>query len=112
MSYLTGTLSSVALLWLLITFFTRATSSSGSLTETWIVIIGMQIVRFFSRLLLAWAIGPFVLLIELAALYILAPDRELVAAGLDEVKPSPSGKGKYLLRDLPARSPHLFQSLL
>lgn len=69
--FIAGTFISVALLWLLITFFTRATDPSESLTETWIVIIGMQIVRFFSRLLLGGVIGPFVVLIELAALYLL-----------------------------------------
>lgn len=69
--FIAGTFTSVALLWLLITIFTRATSSSDSLTETWIVIIGMQIVHFFSRFLLVGLIGPFVFLVELAALYIL-----------------------------------------
>lgn len=66
-----GTFLQVGILWFLITLFTRSTSSSQSLTETWIVVIGMLIVSFLTRLLLGAILGPFTLLINIAALYIL-----------------------------------------
>lgn len=66
-----GTFLQVGILWFLITLFTRSTSSSQSLTETWIVVIGMLIVSFLTSLLLGAILGPFTLLINIAALYIL-----------------------------------------
>ncbi|HEY1121685.1 MAG TPA: hypothetical protein VGE67_08800, partial [Haloferula sp.] len=63
-----GTFLQVGILWFLITLFTRSTSSSQSLTETWIVVIGMLIVSFLTRLLLGAILGPFTLLINIAAL--------------------------------------------
>lgn len=66
-----GTFLSVGILWFLITFFSRSTSSTQSLTETWIVIIGMMIVNLLSRWLLGGILGPFTLLISVAALYFL-----------------------------------------
>jgi hypothetical protein len=66
-----GIFLQVGILWFLITLFTRSTSSSQSLNETWIVVIGMLIVSFLSRLLLGGILGPFTAIIEVAALYLL-----------------------------------------
>lgn len=69
--HIIGTFLSVGILWFLITLFTRSTSSTQSLTETWIVVIGMLIVGFVSRLLLSGILGPFTLVVDIAALYLL-----------------------------------------
>jgi hypothetical protein len=61
----------VGVLWFLITFYSRSTNSSSTLRETWIVIIGMIIVGFFSRLLLGGLLGPFTGILSLIALYFL-----------------------------------------
>ncbi|MCW1883658.1 hypothetical protein OKA04_02890 [Luteolibacter flavescens] len=66
-----GLFLQVGILWFLITLFTGSTSSSRSLTETWIVVIGMLIVSFLVRLLLGGILGPFTFVIEIAALYLL-----------------------------------------
>jgi len=66
-----GTFLSVGILWFLITLFTRSTSSSKSLNETWIVVFGMLIVSFLSRLLLGGLLGPFTIIVNIAALYLL-----------------------------------------
>lgn len=66
-----GTFLSVGVLWFLITIFTRSTDSSQSLRETWIVVIGMLIVSFLSRLLLPEVLGPFTVVINIAVLYLL-----------------------------------------
>ena len=52
-----GVFISVATLWFLITLFTRSTSSSQSLTETWIVVIGMLIIGMLTKWLLADLLG-------------------------------------------------------
>ncbi len=65
------TFLSVGILWFLITLFTRSTSSSQSLTETWIVVIGMLIVGILSKWFLAGILGPFTVIIDIAALYLL-----------------------------------------
>ncbi|BCX47502.1 hypothetical protein HAHE_14100 [Haloferula helveola] len=69
--HIISTFLSVGILWFLITLFTRSTNASQSLTETWIVIIGMLIVGFISRLLLSGVLGPFTVIIDIAALYLL-----------------------------------------
>jgi len=61
----------VGILWLLITLFTRSTSSSQSLRETWIVILGMMIFGFFSRWFLDDIFGPLTGLLNIAWLYFL-----------------------------------------
>lgn len=66
-----GTFLQVGILWFLITLFTGQTNASVSLTETWIVMIGMMIVGVLTRLLLAPFLGPFVVLIDAGALYLL-----------------------------------------
>jgi hypothetical protein len=66
-----GVLISVAILWFLITLFTRSTSSSQSLTETWIVVIGMLMVGMLSRWLLEDLLGPFTFVVNVVALYFL-----------------------------------------
>ncbi len=66
-----GTFLSVGVLWFLITLFTGSTDSSQSLRETWIVVIGMLIVSLLSRLLLGGILGPFTVVINIAALYLL-----------------------------------------
>lgn len=66
-----GTFISVGLLWFLITLFTRSTNSSQTLTETWIVVIGMLFVSFLSNLLLGGILGPFTAIVNIAALYFL-----------------------------------------
>ena len=66
-----GTFLQVGILWFIITLFTRSTNSSQSLNETWIVVIGMLIVSFLSRLLLGAILGPFTVIVEIAALYLL-----------------------------------------
>lgn len=45
-------LISVTILWFLITLFTRSTNSSQTLTESWIVVIGMLIANLLIKLLL------------------------------------------------------------
>ena len=66
-----GTFLSVGILWFLITLFTNSNNSSHSLTQTWIVVIGMLIVGFLSKLLLAGFLGPFTVIVDIAALYLL-----------------------------------------
>lgn len=66
-----GTFLSVGVLWFVITLFTRSTDSSQSLRETWIVVIGMLVVSLLSRLLLAGILGPFTVVVNIAALYLL-----------------------------------------
>ena len=66
-----GTFLQVGILWFLITLFTGQTNSNVSLTETWIVMIGMMIVGLLSRVILAPFLGPFVVLIDVGALYLL-----------------------------------------
>lgn len=66
-----GIFLQVGILWFLITLFTRSTSSSESLNETWIVVFGMLIVSFLTRLLLGGILGPFTVVINIAALYLL-----------------------------------------
>lgn len=66
-----GTFLSVGILWFLITFFSRSTSSTQSLTETWIVVIGMMIVNLLCRWLLGGILGPFTLIVSIVALYFL-----------------------------------------
>ena len=66
-----GTFISVAVLWFLITLFTRSTSSSRNLNEAWIVVIGMLIVRFVLRHLLGGVLGLFTIVLEIGALYLL-----------------------------------------
>ena len=66
-----GTFLSVGVLWFLITLFTGSTDSSQSLRETWIVVIGMLIVSLLSRLLLGAVLGPFTVVIDIIALYLL-----------------------------------------
>lgn len=69
--YVFGTFLSVGILWFLITLFTRSTSSSRSQTEAWIVVIGMLIVGILTRLLLGRILGPFTVVINIVALYLL-----------------------------------------
>ncbi|WP_411846761.1 hypothetical protein AAFN60_04190 [Roseibacillus persicicus] len=66
-----GTIINVSILWFLITLYTRSTNSAESLRETWIVVIGMAIVRLLSHLILGGILGPFTFFIELVALYFL-----------------------------------------
>jgi hypothetical protein len=66
-----GLLFNVGILWFLITLFTRQTNSTVSLGETWIVIIGAMVVGIMSRLLLGGVLGPFVVIIDIIALYFL-----------------------------------------
>jgi hypothetical protein len=66
-----GLLFNVGILWFLITLFTRQTNSTVSLGETWMVIIGAMVVGIVSRLLLGGVLGPFVVIIDIIALYFL-----------------------------------------
>ena len=66
-----GPFISAAILWFLITLFTRSTSSSQTLTETWIVVIGMAMVSIVVRLLLGEILGIFTLALDVFALYLL-----------------------------------------
>lgn len=58
-----------AILWFLITFFTRSTSADRSLIQTMVVVGGMFLVGIVSEFALRPAIGFFTMVIELAALY-------------------------------------------
>ncbi len=62
---------SVAILWFLITLFTRSTNSSQTLTETWIVMIGMLMVSLLTKFLLGGVLGIFTLVLNVVALYFL-----------------------------------------
>jgi hypothetical protein len=66
-----GLLLNVGILWFLITLFTRQTNSTVSLGETWIVIIGTVVVGVLSRLLLGGFLGPFVVIVDIMALYLI-----------------------------------------
>jgi hypothetical protein len=66
-----GLFLQVGILWFLITLFTRSTNANQSLNETWIVVFGMLIVGFVSRLLLSPFLGPFIVIIDVTALYLL-----------------------------------------
>jgi hypothetical protein len=66
-----GLFLQVGILWFLITLLTRSTNANQSLNETWIVIFGMLIVGFVSRLFLSAFLGPFTVLVDVAALYLL-----------------------------------------
>jgi hypothetical protein len=68
---LIGSFVSAAILWFLITLFTRSTNSSQTLTETWIVVIGMAMVSIVTRLLLGGILGIFTLVLNVVALYLL-----------------------------------------
>jgi hypothetical protein len=69
--HLFGLFLNVGILWFLITLFTRSTNARQSLTETWIVIIGMLVVGVMARWLIGPFLGPLVGLVEVAALYLL-----------------------------------------
>ena len=62
-----GVFFDIALLWFFIVLFTRSTNADQSLTETFIVIIGVMLSGFIAWLL----IGPAALLIQIIALYFL-----------------------------------------
>jgi len=62
---------SLALLWFLVTLFTRSTNSSQTLTESWIIVIGMLIVNLLSKLFLYHFLGIFTLVVNIIALYFL-----------------------------------------
>lgn len=66
-----GIVLQAGILWFLITFFTRQANSVQSWREAKIVLIGVLFVTILSRLLLLNLLGPLVLLIEAAALYLL-----------------------------------------
>jgi len=66
-----GTFLSVAVLWVLIYIFTDCSDSSQSFGEAWIVVIGLRIARYFSALLLDGLLGPFSVVINIVALYLL-----------------------------------------
>jgi hypothetical protein len=66
-----GLFLQVGILWFLITLFTQSTNANQSLNETWIVVFGMLIVGFVSRLFLSAFLGPFTVLVDVAALYLL-----------------------------------------
>lgn len=61
----------VGILWFLVTLYSRSSNSSSTLRETWIVVLGVLCVGFVARLALGWLLGPFVGLINIAALYLL-----------------------------------------
>ena len=69
--FILNILLQVGVLWFLITFYSRATKSSSTLRETWIVVIGVFIVGVISRFLLGWILGSFTGIISLIALYFL-----------------------------------------
>ena len=66
-----GLFLQVGILWFLITLFSRSTNSSQTLTETWIVVIGMLVVGVLTRWFLSGFLGPFTVIIDIAALYLL-----------------------------------------
>jgi hypothetical protein len=66
-----GLFLQVGILWFLITLFTRSTNAKQSLVETWIVVFGMLAIGFVARWLLSPIAGPLVVLVEVAALYLL-----------------------------------------
>ncbi|BDS07451.1 hypothetical protein NT6N_24910 [Oceaniferula spumae] len=66
-----GILVQVGILWFLITFYSRSTNSSATLSETWIVVLSMLAIGFVARLLLSGILGPFVGILPIIALYFL-----------------------------------------
>lgn len=64
-----GLFLQTGILWLLITLFTRSTDSQQTLNETRIVIFAMLAVGFVTKFLLRPYLGPFSLLVDVAALY-------------------------------------------
>ncbi len=66
-----GIFIQVGVLWFLITLYSRSSSSSTALRETWIVVIGMLAVSLLCRFFLSNLLGPFVGLPSLIALYFL-----------------------------------------
>lgn len=68
---LIGPLISAAILWFLITLFTRSTNSSQTQNETMIVVIGMAIVGILTRWFLSDFLGVFVVVVNIVALYVL-----------------------------------------
>lgn len=66
-----GTFLAVGILWFLITWFTSSTNSSHSLNLTWIVVIGMLIVGMLTKFFLSGILGPFTVIVDIAALYFL-----------------------------------------
>ena len=66
-----GVVFKAALLWLLITFYTRQTSSDQSWREAQIVLMIFLAVSIAVRLFLGNILGLFVVLIEVGALYVI-----------------------------------------
>jgi hypothetical protein len=66
-----GIFISGAILWFLITLFTRSTNSSQTFTETCIVVIGLMIVSLLTKFLLGGVLGIFTLALNVGALYFL-----------------------------------------
>ena len=60
-----------ALIWLLITLFSRSTNSTQTLRETWIVVIGMSAVRLVTFLLFGSFLGLLTFVIDVVVLYFL-----------------------------------------
>jgi len=60
-----------ALIWLLITLFSRSTNSSQTLRETWVVVIGMSAVRLVTFLLFGGFLGLLTFVIDVVVLYFL-----------------------------------------
>ena len=60
-----------ALIWLLITLFSRSTNSNQTLRETWIVVIGMSAVRLVTFFLFGGFLGLLTFVIDVVVLYFL-----------------------------------------
>jgi len=69
--FITSLIIPAAILWFLITFFTRSTNASQTQTEALIVVSGMLVVRLVTRFFLAGFLGIFVVVVNIVVLYVL-----------------------------------------